>query len=94
MKNPDEENTGSGLSSYGKAIRTAGPLFTSGLQMAVAVVLMIFLGRWLDDKFGTDPWLMTLGALIGSGGGLYSFIKTALEVSRAESEKNSSKNKK
>ena len=61
--------------------------------MAAAVVVMFFLGRWLDTKFGTGPWLMTLGALIGSGGGLYSFIRTALEAGRADSEKKTPENR-
>jgi F0F1-type ATP synthase assembly protein I len=53
----------------------------------LAVVVMFFLGRWLDGKFGTDPWLMIVGGCVGSAGGLISFIRTALDVSRSETNK-------
>ncbi len=69
-----------------KAIRLTGPLLTAGIQMAVTIVAMVFIGRWLDTKFGTDPWLMTVFGLLGSGGGLFSFIRTALAAGKAESE--------
>jgi F0F1-type ATP synthase assembly protein I len=48
---------------------------------------MFFIGRWLDSKFGTAPWLMIVGGLIGSAGGLISFIRTALDVGGRESTK-------
>ena len=64
--------------------RTIGPLFGAGIQLALAVVAMFFLGRWLDEKFGTQPWLMIAGSLIGVSGGLISFVRTVSEVSRQE----------
>jgi F0F1-type ATP synthase assembly protein I len=70
-----------------KAVRSIGPLLSAGIQLAITVVAMFFIGRWLDGKFGTAPWLMIVGGLIGSAGGLISFIRTALEVSRSESTK-------
>ena len=48
---------------------------------------MFFIGRWLDGKFDTAPWLMIVGGLIGSAGGMVSFIRTALSVGRSESDK-------
>ena len=71
-----------------KSLRTAGPLFGSGIQLAVSAVLMFFVGRWLDDKFGTAPWFMLVGTLFGITAGLYHFIKTANEVSKKEFEQN------
>ena len=76
MENPKNRNSDSGVSSYGKAIRTAGPLFTSGLQIAVAVGLMCFLGYLLDQYLGTTPWLMVGGIFFGAAAGLYLFIRT------------------
>ena len=65
----------SGLSSYGRAIRTAGPLFGSGIQLAASVVIMFFAGRWLGSQFQTSPWLMIAGIFFGVAAGMYNFIK-------------------
>ena len=71
-------------------IRAGGPLLGAGIQMAAAVVAMFFLGRWLDTKFGTDPWLMITGIFFGVGGGMYTFIKTVSDVDKAEVQKKDS----
>ena len=76
--------------NYGEAFRTAGPLLEAGVQMAVSVVVMFFLGRWLDGKFNTDPWLMVVGSMVGVGAGLYSFIRTALNADKADKRKKDS----
>ena len=84
MKNPQPSNDDSEDSEYGKALRAAGPFLTAGMQMALGIVVFVFLGKWLDEKFDTAPWLMLVGGFIGAGGGLYKFIKTALASSSSE----------
>jgi F0F1-type ATP synthase assembly protein I len=59
-----------------------GPFLTLGLQLAIAVVVFLFLGRWLDQKFGTTPWLTLAGAAIGIAGGLIKFLRTALRLGK------------
>ncbi len=87
MGDPDDGKPDWGPASSFKAFRAAGPLFGAGVQMAAAVVLMFFVGRWLDAKFGTDPWLMIAGILFGVGGGMYTFLRTVSEVDNAEGKK-------
>jgi F0F1-type ATP synthase assembly protein I len=53
-----------------------------GLQLALTVVIFFFLGRWLDEKFGTRPWLMIGGLVIGSAGGFINFIRTAASMGK------------
>lgn len=84
MTDPDEKKTGWGLGDSFKAFHTAGPLVGSGIQLAAALVVFLFLGRWLDSKLGTEPWLMLTGAVVGAVGGLYNFIRTAIEVGNKE----------
>jgi len=43
-----------------------------GLTLALAVLLFLGLGAWLDSKLGTAPFLLVLGAFIGAGAGFYS----------------------
>jgi ATP synthase protein I len=59
-------------------------LFGSGIQLAAAVAVFFFIGRWLDGKFGSSPWLMLTGAVVGAAGGMYRFIKTALDIDKPE----------
>lgn len=83
----DTEKAGRGPGNSFKAFRVAGPLFGSGIQLAAAVAVFFFAGRWLDEKLGTSPWLMLLGALLGAGGGMYKFIRTAIDVGKDEAAK-------
>ena len=63
-----------------------GPFLTLGLQLAISVVTFFFLGRWLDGKFGTGPWLMILGAVMGITGGLIAFIRKVTEFAKKQDE--------
>ncbi|HTY01570.1 MAG TPA: AtpZ/AtpI family protein [Bacteroidota bacterium] len=64
-----------------------GTLLTQGIQLALTVVILFFLGRWLDSRWGTAPWLMLAGIFLGTVGGLIKFIRTAMEAGREEDEK-------
>jgi ATP synthase protein I len=61
-----------------------GSYLTLGLQLALSVVVFFFLGRWLDSRFGTDPWLMLAGLVLGVAGGLTSFLKKAIAMGKEE----------
>lgn len=53
-------------------IRASGQFMGHGLTLALAVLLFLGLGAWLDSKLGTAPFLLVLGAFIGAGAGFYS----------------------
>jgi ATP synthase protein I len=36
-----------------------------GLEFAIAVVLGLFVGMWLDKRFGTGPWLLIVSLGFG-----------------------------
>ena len=61
-----------------------GPYLTLGLQLAITVVVFCFLGRWLDGKFGTEPWLMLAGLALGVTGGLAAFLIKAIALGKEE----------
>ena len=69
------------------SFREIGPFLTLGIQLAGAVALMFFLGRWLDQRWGTAPWMMLLGTAFGLGAGLFSFVRTAIAIGRKPKEK-------
>jgi len=90
MTNPSSPDDDSGYARFANAVRSATPLLNAGIQMAVAVVAFLFLGRWLDGLWNTTPWLMLVGGFLGAAGGLYSFIRTALTINSKETNKKNS----
>jgi ATP synthase protein I len=38
-----------------------------GLQFGIVLVAFLFAGKWLDDRLGTEPWLMMAGVFVGFG---------------------------
>ncbi|HEU0016530.1 MAG TPA: AtpZ/AtpI family protein [Longimicrobium sp.] len=36
-----------------------------GLQFGIVLVAFLFLGRWLDERLGTGPWLLMAGVFVG-----------------------------
>jgi ATP synthase protein I len=61
-----------------------GSYLTLGIQLAITVLAFFFLGRWLDAKFGTDPWLMLAGLALGVAGGLTAFLKKVIALGKEE----------
>lgn len=46
-----------------------------GLQFAASILLFFFLGRWLDGKLGTGPWLLIAGVFVGLTAGFWSMYR-------------------
>ncbi len=64
--------------------KEVGPYIGLGLQLAVTVTVMVFIGIWLDGYFETKPVLTIVCAFFGVFAGMYTFIKSVL---RAENDK-------
>lgn len=58
-----------------------------GLELAVFLLLFIFLGRYLDSRWGTEPWLLLTGAVVGFVAGFYNLIKTLSRLGKSEKKK-------
>jgi ATP synthase protein I len=65
-------------------VRSAGEFLTLGIQLALAVLVFFFVGRWCDEKLGTAPWLMIAGLTIGVVGGMISFFRSAIRMGAEE----------
>ena len=59
-----------------------GPYLGLGVQLAATVLIMVFLGKWLDDKYQKSPLFVLLGTFIGISAGLYNLIKTVLSLEK------------
>lgn len=53
-----------------------------GMELAGAVIGMGLLGWGVDYFFGTEPWGLTIGAVVGLLGGGYNFVKRARALQR------------
>lgn len=40
-----------------------------GLMLGLSATLGFFVGRWLDDRWDTTPWLSFVGLFVGLGAG-------------------------
>ena len=50
-----------------------------GIQLAITVIAMTFLGIWLDKKYNSGPWLTVICSMFGIFGAIYNFIKSVLK---------------
>jgi len=53
-----------------------------GLELAGATAGLALVGYWIDRRFGTSPWGLLGGVVIGIVGGLYNLVKQSLEAVR------------
>jgi ATP synthase protein I len=74
-----------------RLLASVGPFLTLGIELALSVVILFFVGQWADEKLHTAPWLMLTGIFIGVTGGLIKFVRTSLEAGREEDEEDSAK---
>ncbi len=65
-----------GISKYYKEI---GPYVGLGLQLAITVTVMVFIGIWLDGLLETEPILTIVFSFLGVFAGMYTFIKTVIK---------------
>ena len=56
-------------------MRDASPFIGIGATMAASLGLGIGLGYWLDKKFGTSPWCLLGGAVLGIVTAFYQLFK-------------------
>lgn len=67
--------------------RTQGYRFMGlGLEFAAAVAGLSLLGYWVDRHYGTSPWGLLIGALLGLIGGLNNFVRGGLVAAREAAE--------
>lgn len=69
---PEEAKSGSGWA------RLSG----IGVELAAAVAGFTLAGYFWDRHFGTNPWGVLTGAILGLVGGMYNVIRQALAATR------------
>ena len=57
-----------------------------GMQFVLAILLFLFLGKWLDERFGTTPWLLIAGVFLGAGASFYSIYRRLMADQKRDDE--------
>lgn len=78
---PTHDPGGRPTSSEG---RGAGAYVGLGLQFAVSMLLFLYLGQWLDRKFGTAPVLLIVGVFVGAGAAFYNIYHKLMAAQRED----------
>lgn len=60
-----------------------------GLQFALSILVFLYLGQWLDRRFGTEPWLLLISVFVGAGGSFYSIYRKLMADLRRQEERRS-----
>ncbi len=60
------------------------PYMSLGVQLCGSVAIAGGIGWWLDNTFGTSPWLLVTLLLLGIISGMTVFIRTALKADNRE----------
>ena len=71
-----------------KASREWVRLSGLGIELAAAVAGFTLAGWWWDRHFGTAPWGLGIGLVLGMVGGMYNLIRQALAAARNVSSGN------
>ena len=64
-----------------------------GLQFGLSIVLFMFAGKWLDDRLGTEPWLMVAGVFLGATAAFYSMYRRLMNDQKRRTAEKSSGNR-
>lgn len=60
---------------YRKALRNLSLISQIGLSIITPILLGIYIGQWLDSKFGTQGIFVLIFILLGTGGGFLNLLK-------------------
>jgi F0F1-type ATP synthase assembly protein I len=50
-----------------------------GIQMVVAILLFLYLGKWIDDRLGTS-WIQIVGVFVGAGLSFYNMYRKLMSA--------------
>ena len=81
----DEKRPGEHSRTTGSAADFAGV----GIQFAVAIVVFLFAGQWLDDRLGTNGLFTIAGVFVGGGAAFYNMYRKITAAQRRDDEERS-----
>ena len=61
----------------------AAGLAGMGFQFVVAILVCLLIGKWLDARLGTTPWLLILGVFFGATVSTVAMYRRAFPSNRS-----------
>ncbi len=74
------------MKRVGKLYKGTGAYATVGLEIAFAIVIAMFVGSWVDGRYGTEPYGLWLGFAFGVATGVHSVVR-AMRMLRVVAER-------
>jgi len=72
---------------YQGPIRTVGLLGGLAFMLALSVLLGAVIGHYLDQRWGTEPWMTLVGTLLGTAAGFYEIFNTLRQFGEGNGRK-------
>ncbi len=69
------------------AFAGAGRYAGLGLQFAISIILFLYIGQWIDRRYGTDPLFLIIGVFTGATAAFYSMYKSLVAGQRKDEER-------
>ena len=57
-----------------------------GIQFAAAILICVFLGQWLDNRFSGNGLFTIAGMFVGAGAGFYSMYRKISAAQKQDDE--------
>lgn len=71
-----------GLSHVARSMQRAEPYFRAAWNLTGGVALGVIAGYLADRHWGTAPWLLVAGSVLGMAAGMYGFFKAVADAER------------
>jgi ATP synthase protein I len=69
------------------AFAGAGRYAGLGLQFAISIILFLYVGQWIDRRYGTDPLFLILGVFLGATAAFYSMYRSLVAGQKKDEER-------
>jgi F0F1-type ATP synthase assembly protein I len=73
-----------GSDEKGLSTRRQGAAYQGALEAVFAILVAGGIGYWADGHFGTSPWLLLLGFMIGFGSFVLRLFQLGRQLRRGE----------
>lgn len=85
LPRPDHQHqsVGGSTRNAGKSL-TANDFAGAGIQFAIALLIFVLAGSWLDNRLGTSPAFILIGVFVGGGASFYSFYRKVSAAQRLD----------
>ena len=57
-----------------------------GLQFALAIIVFLYAGQWLDNRFGTNGLFTIAGVFVGAGAAFYNMYRKISAAQKQDDE--------